>query len=203
MWDRETGSIWDHITGECVYGPLRGTKLPIFNLLHMSVEQALVNYPDLRLAISDRPIRRRRGRFSPLGERVPVLSRLFRSTIAEEDTRRPTMDIGLGVWTSGSAHYYPMDDVLAHDNYVIDEFEGRRLLVYFDPTGHALGAFYTEATEAVWDGDELRLNTGDVMSRGALFDAEGKRRDIERPLQLFTRWYGFALTFPETDIYEP
>ena len=24
----------------------------------------------------------------------------------------------------------------------------------------------------------------------------------ERPLQLFTRWYGFALTFPHTEIYE-
>ena len=26
-------------------------------------------------------------------------------------------------------------------------------------------------------------------------------RHYTRPLQIFTRWYGFSLTFPDTEIY--
>ena len=37
---------------------------------------------------------------------------------------------------------------------------------------------------------------------GVLYGADGQRLEIDRPLQLFTRWYGFALTFPGTAIYE-
>jgi hypothetical protein len=42
-----------------------------------------------------------------------------------------------------------------------------------------------------------------VLRDGVLYDSAGQYREIERPLQLFTRWYGFALTFPGTTIYEP
>jgi hypothetical protein len=28
--DRESGSFWDHITGECVHGPLKGYRLKTF-----------------------------------------------------------------------------------------------------------------------------------------------------------------------------
>ncbi len=54
-----------------------------------------------------------------------------------------------------------------------------------------------------WADGELLLDTGQVFRDGALFDESGERQEIERPLQVFTRWYGFALTFPETEIYEP
>ncbi len=35
-----------------------------------------------------------------------------------------------------------------------------------------------------------------------VYDAHGTRVDVERPQQLFSRWYGFALTFPGTEIFE-
>jgi hypothetical protein len=36
-----------------------------------------------------------------------------------------------------------------------------------------------------------------------LFERDGRRVEVERPQQVFTRWYGFALTFPGTEIFEP
>ena len=33
-----------------------------------------------------------------------------------------------------------------------------------------------------------------------LFDADGNRVNAEQPQQIFTRWYGFSLTFPETEV---
>jgi hypothetical protein len=40
-----------------------------------------------------------------------------------------------------------------------------------------------------------------VLESGVLRDSSGERVEIVRPLQLFSRWYGFALTFPETTIH--
>ncbi len=204
MMDLESGSLWHHITGEALHGPLAGKRLTgASNLLHMTVEAALNAYPDLPVAISDRPIKGRPSRMWAWAERVPVLRDRFRSTMLAEDTRRPTMDVGLGVWNDAIQLYYPMEHVLARDEYVIDELDGRRLLVYFDPVGRALSAFFTEATSATWEGDELHLDTGEVVRGGALVGADGNRRHMERPLQMFTRWYGYALMFPEAQIYEP
>jgi hypothetical protein len=201
--DVETGGYWHHITGECLYGPLQGEKLGnVSNLLHLSVEQALNLYPDLQVAISDRPVRRERSAFWPAAEKIPVLSDRLRATMAGEDTRRPTLDIGLGVWNDGLQRFYPMEHVAAHGDWLIDEFDGRHLLVYFDPAGHALSGLYTTASSAEWHDKSLRLDTGEVIRAGVLYGPDGQRREIERPLQLFTRWYGYALTFPTTEVYE-
>ena len=102
LWDRETETLWHHITGEAMFGELKGNTLaPVLNLLQTTVEAALEANPDLEVAISERPIRRR-GPISSLAERVPVLSRMFRRTMEREDTRRSTMDVGLGVRAAAS-----------------------------------------------------------------------------------------------------
>ena len=56
MQDQETRTLWNHITGEALYGPLVGRTLgPMGNLLQVSVEQALVREPMMPVAISDSP----------------------------------------------------------------------------------------------------------------------------------------------------
>ena len=70
LGDDETGSIWNHITGRAVYGPLQGHALPVSNLLHMTAKQALERYPGLSVAISQRPIQGRTRFFDPLAERT-------------------------------------------------------------------------------------------------------------------------------------
>ena len=201
LGDEETGSIWNHITGRAVYGPLEGYTLPVFNLLHMTAEQALDRYPGLSVAISDRPIRGRRGFFGSLLERVPVLGAGFRSTIVKEDTRLPTMDIGLGVWTESEALYYPMEAIQAAGGALIDDFDGRRLVVYVEPGVYSLDAFFTEEETVSVEDSRLRVGEELVLESGVLRDASGERLEMDRPLQLFSRWYGFALTFPGTTIY--
>ncbi len=195
--DDETGSIWNHITGEAVYGPKKGESLPIYNLLHTSVEAALASDPDISVAISDRPIRRR----PMFRDRIPFLRQGFRETIVQEDTRRPTMDIGLGVWTETEARYYPMETVQENGGVLIDEFDGRRLLVYVERQFGALAALFTESGTAEADGSDVRLEGGLTVRNGVVTDQEGNRVESMRPMQMFTRWYGFALTFPETMIF--
>ncbi len=199
LGDDETGSVWNHITGKAVYGPLEGTALPVSNLLHMTAKQALERYPGLSVAISDRPIRGRRRFFDPLADRI--LRPGFRSTIVKEDTRLPTMDIGLGIWTESEALYYPMEAVQSAGGAIFDDFDGRRLLVYVEPGTYALDAFFTEEETVSMEDSSLRLGEESVLESGVLRNDTGVRLEMERPLQLFSRWYGFALTFPGTTIY--
>ena len=201
MWDEESGTYWNHISGEALYGPLVGTKLQLENVLHTTPKLALAEDDLTRIAVSNQSPRRRRGGRSWV-DRVPVLRGMFRSTIDEEDTRRPTMDIGLGVWADSVAQYYALERVIDNQDVVIDAFAGRRLLVFVEPTANVLWGQYTTADSAWWDGDDLRLSSGELIRQGVTYDIEGERVVTERPLQVFTRWYGFALTFPHTEIYD-
>jgi hypothetical protein len=94
-----------------------------------------------------------------------------------------------------------MEVVQAAGGAIVDDFDGRRLLVYVEPETYALDGFFTEKeTVSV---EDSRVMVGDelVLENGVLRDSRGDRLEMDRPLQLFSRWYGFALTFPNTTIY--
>ena len=198
--DLETGTIWNHITGAPMYGSLTGNRLATYNLLQTTVAGALAAYPQIDVAISDRPIRKQKESFI---DQIPVLGGMLRRTMAREDDRRPQMELGLGIWREDVQRYYPMNTVRKQDGLVVDAFEDRQVVVYIDPRTRVLTSLFTRAAHAEWDGKKIRLSDGTTIRDGALFDAAGERIEQERPLQLFTRWYGFALTFPETTIYAP
>lgn len=204
LGDRESGSYWDHITGTCLHGPLKGYQLEVYPLLHTTVAGALARHPEIRVAVSKQTLVQRsmayvmeRGRRSKRG----VLPPGFKRTMGVEDTRRRRMDLGLGVWSGRTHRYYPLERLRAHGGALIDELEGRRLLVCVDPGSGAPGAFYTEASRCAWEGAALRLDTGEVVRDAALYDGCGTLRPAVRPMQVFARWYGFAYTFPGCEVY--
>ena len=158
--------------------------------------------PGLSVAISDRPVRGRRGMFARSLDQLRSLSDGFRSTIVKEDSRLPTMSIGLGIWTDSEQRYYPMEAVQGAGGAIVDSFDGRRVVVYVEPGSYSLDAFFTEEQTASADGSRITVGEDLVLEAGILKDANGERLELDRPLQLFSRWYGFALTFPGTEIYE-
>ncbi len=202
--DRETGSYWDHMTGECVYGRLSGKRLEISPLLHTTAGQALASHPRALVAIGRQSLferfmstafdwmRQRAGRFL-----VP----LVKSTMGAEDKRLPRWEIGLGVWSDTAAVYYPKRVIEEKGGLVVDEFEGRRMLVYLDPRSEVPAAIFADTKTARWEGDRIVLDSGATVRDGALRDEKGNPLFTARPMQLFSRWFGFALTFPGCRIY--
>ncbi len=175
-------------------------------MLHTTVAQVLAEDPGTLVAISDHPRAVQRsqqgGTLSGLLSRIRNLPGMFTGTIRKEDDRRETMEIGIGIWSDSGARYYSMEVIEANDKALFDTFAGRRVLLYFDPAARALMAQFTEAESARWDGDVLRFSNGDRIENGVRFAEDGSRAAVERPLQVFTRWYGFSLTFPETEVYQ-
>lgn len=203
MFDHETETYWSHMTGEALYGPDVGKRLEVRNLLHTTVAQILAQDPETRVALSDH--QNASGRQSTLGSILSRYTRLpdmFPATLGGEDGRRPRMDLGLGIWEGAVARYYATETLTASGRAVVDSFGGRNVIVYIDPTEFTPMAQYIDADSVWWDGDVLRFSNGRYLDDGSTYGADGERIDIERPLQVFTRWYGFSQTFRETEIFE-
>ena len=83
MRDEETGTYWDHLTGEAVYGPEAGKVLEVANLLHSRAGQVLANHPDALIALSGLALRTDEEMKTPglLALVRGRLARMFSSTI--------------------------------------------------------------------------------------------------------------------------
>ena len=202
--DRETGSWWDHITGECVDGKLAGKRLSISPLFHETAARALATHPNAQIAVARQSVyerlmsgffdrmRRWAGRFL-----VP----LAKSTMGKEDRRLPRWEIGLGVWSDSEAVYYPKSVIRDGGGLIVDEFGGKRILVYLDPRTKIPAALFVHDASAQWEGDTIILSGGEVVRDGVLRDEKGNQLFTPRPMQLVSRWFGFALTFLGCRIY--
>ncbi|MBI2150683.1 MAG: hypothetical protein HYU27_08790, partial [Acidobacteria bacterium] len=211
------------------YGPLVGRALgPVSNLLQTNVKQALESDPGMQIAISNRAYVAggrqlgTAGGFGPgrgagaapgagpgaaagprpnPGNPSAQLSPMFIETLGKEDTRRPRMDMGLGIWTGKTRRYYPMERIRERGEAFVDQLDGRKVAIYIDPETAAPAALFIDGKSARLQGKEIRLDNGAVIRSGVLVDSKGKRQNAERPQQMFTRWYGFALTFPGSEVF--
>ena len=194
------------MTGEALYGPHAGDKMAVSNLLQMNVSQALEMDPEMSIAISDHPFR------GSMGARLNAdwdpddpdaqLNRVFVATLGEEDTRLDRMEMGLGVWRDELRRYYPVSVIRENGNYLFDEVQGQQLLVFLDPLTSTPTAIYWDSDDVTVDGRDILLGDGHAIRNGQVFSESGDRVDVERPQQMFTRWYGFSLTFPDPEIFE-
>jgi len=204
MRDEQSGTFWDHMTGEAVYGPLVGQKLEVDALVQTTVERALQADPDAMVTLSPQAIRTD-DQMKVGGLLAGIRGRLngfFQSTVEREDERRPTMDLGMGLWTDHEAMYYPMDRLRDEGRAIVDAFSGRDVLIYIDPRTFVPAALIVDGGDPEWEGEVLRLSDGTYVENGLLYAANGDKLETLRPLQVFTRWYGFSLTFPGTEIWE-
>ncbi|MBC8170623.1 MAG: DUF3179 domain-containing protein [Anaerolineae bacterium] len=205
LYDVQSGSYWDHLTGNCLYGSLVGKELKrLSNLLHMSLRQVLAAYPDALLALSALPEQQQTEAEEDEAWRKasePEWSKGLVKTLGVEDNRLPRLNMGLGVWTETTRRYYPVAQLYAMNNVLIDMVDGQRLITYIDPLSGTPGAFFTDASQAEWQHNILQLNNGDSMRDMVIFDANMMLKRPQRPFQLFVRWYSFALKFPNCEIY--
>lgn len=202
MYDEETGTYWSHMTGEALYGPDVGKHLEVRNLLHTTVAQILEQDPETRVALSDHEnARGQQGTLASILSRWTRLPDIFPATLGGEDGRRPRMDLGLGLWQGPRARYYATETLTSGDRALLDSFAGRTVVVYIDPTEFIPMAQYVDADRVWWEGDVLHFSNGQYLDDGRTYGPDGERVGIERPLQVFTRWYGFSQTFPETEVF--
>ena len=205
LGDWESGSFWHHVTGECVYGPQRGRRYQVFPLVHAIARYVLEAHPDAQVGISNMSLGQRaiaRAQETALRLLRGRLPPGFQRTMGPEDPRRPRMQRGLAVWTDGAQRFYPIDELRARGGAVMDELDGRRMLVFVDPTSDRPMCLRTDASALVWRDETLVLDTGERVRGGILRTAQGAALAGMRPMQSIVCWYTFAFSFPGGQVYE-
>jgi hypothetical protein len=204
--DIETGSYWDHIFGICLHGELRGRQLTrLAYPRHLRAAEAITVHPNAEFASARLTAEETAESIEDDKWRTaekPEWSARLSGTLVQEDNRLPRFDMGLGIWTERTARYYPILTLNAADNAIVDTLDGRRLLIYVDAASSLPDAFYTQATGAAWQRERLVLSSGENVYSGGVCRRDGTTVPVERPLQLFQRWYGFAALFPNCEIYK-
>lgn len=161
MRDVETGSLWSHILGECMEGPLRGETLEIIPAVMTTWKKWVAKHPETS---------------------VLHLRRTSREYDREFYTR-PERFV-LGVLVAAAAKAYPFD-VLQRRPVLQDSIEGEPVLVVFDresteavvysreldgepltflPPG-AGGELRDAETGSVWDRSTGRATAGPLAGR--------------------------------------
>lgn len=170
--DQETRSLWDHITGEAIAGPLRGHRLDVWPIHLTTVRAALIEYSNIDLSFSSFRSQYKwlSGTLYPQFIHAQILLPFFFSWTmqGEPDPRLPALTQGLGIVVDGMAKYYPL---LAIPSEGLDDRWLNRPL-------------------------QIRLRQIDGVPRATWSDTQ------EQPMQLLTRWYGFSFTYPNCELYK-
>ncbi|MBZ0290314.1 MAG: DUF3179 domain-containing protein [Anaerolineae bacterium] len=205
IWDEETDTYWQHITGEGLHGSSAGKQLNMITTTRqMTAAEALAINGGARLLTTSLTEAQQTlsGMMEKMRSKPERVEAGIVATIAEEDKRRPRFELGLGVWSGHgeTSTFFPLVMLHMHDNALLTEFDGRRLLMYQVEGAIAPVAAYVDARPIGWQDEVLRLDNGALIKYDVLYAADGSTHALDRPMQLLMRWYGFALTFPGCDV---
>jgi len=186
MYDKETESLWVHVTGEAIKGPLKGKRLDFIPSEVVTWRTWKLEHPDSKVLLG-RKDQGFMGRFS-LADKL--------------------MHYGLSVGTGRDVRLYPYDS-LAKEPVFNTRFGDLPLLVVFDEENLRTKAFVAKAGDRVLtfqatdDGAKMRdAETESVWNRYTGVCLEGKLdgaklRRLPATPWLAVRWRGF---YPDGEV---
>lgn len=198
MYDRQTDSLWDQITGTAVTGRAAGTRLKPYPVAYDSWKHWRTAYPDGRVLALPNRWRQRFGDYAT----SPYLGYdSFQELwfyVSRLDKRLPNKTRILGVEVLGAFKAYPEDRLsssqVLHDHvgatpiaFIVDREHSR--VGAFDETRHHFelknGTIVADGIAWTWDGDTLTHRT----------DREESYSVVP------TYWFAWGAIHPKTDIY--
>jgi hypothetical protein len=211
--DRQTGSHWMHMTGECFQGTLAGMRLArlptgrhtTWRDWRSGHKDTDVMLPDPRLTEPGaRQHYRPEDRYGSGSAEIPPD---FLPSMGDIDPRLPSSALLYGIVVDGAARAYPLEDLRATP-VVEERVRDVPVTVWFDEESRSAGAFPRE-----FEGRLLSFRAeGDGRFRetetGSIFDLDGRcvegRMAGARLVPLFgllSEWYGWSALHPATTIY--
>lgn len=203
IWDEETNTYWQHITGRALFGGSAGAQLtPLTTTRQMTAREVIDAHPDAHWYAPEMSADQQRHAvlMEKMNANPARMEKMIAHTIAAEDTRRPRFELGLGVWEGGRSIFFPLTLLHMNNNTLITTFNRRKMAIYQLPDAIAPVAVYTESARIEVLDDVVRLDNGAALRGKLITHADGTTEPISAPNQLLMRWYGFALTFPNCEI---
>jgi hypothetical protein len=204
MFDRETGTLWSHLTGEAIEGPLVGRHLQQVLSEQTSWGQWRAEHPrTLMLDVDPSDVR-----FDPYQTYygAPDAGVVGRK---RTDNRLPIKEKVIGVRLGGEIKAYSFT-ALARDRVVNDTVGGTAVVVVFDPVSYS-GAVYRrdpggklltftpgstrfslrdDETGSEWDGLSGKATSGSDAGM-----------ELEQVPITYSFWFGWVDFYPNTKVY--
>jgi hypothetical protein len=211
LYDRQTKSLWLHLTGECIEGKHAGKSLrPLESGRHTKWREWRRAHFDGDVMAPD-PVHSV-GYFSRTGSQAgeAYLSTTFLRTIQDRDPRLGMSDLVYGVRAGVAVRAYPFD-ALRRTGGVVEERVGlAEVTVWYDRDSNSAAAF-----DRRWNGTPLsfeRVGEGRFRDRDteSVWNQDGVcvqgARDgarLERIDGLQSEWYGWYALHPDTTVWQP
>ena len=213
MYDHQTRSLWSHITGEAIRGPLKGKQLkPLASTPQIAWKTWSLNYP--RTQVLSVPTRG--GMRESLNQDVyadyHASQRAGVSGMEYTDDRLPnkTLVVGVQVPTKdGTTQFRAYPLMHFTKTPVINDTLGEvPLLIFHDKTSFATAVFTRNVagavrTFSVQDKHLVEDNVGTSWNliTGEATSGKEKGTRLERLPAVNIYWFAWARYYPETSIY--
>ena len=205
MFDRETGTLWSHLTGEALEGPLVGQHLQQLLSEQTTWGRWRAEHPKtLMLDVDPNDVR-----FDPYQSYygAPDAGVVGRK---RADDRLPVKEKVIGVRLGGEVKAYSFT-ALARDRVVNDEVGGVPLVVVFDPVSYS-GAVYRRdrgGTLLTFTAGSTGLSLRDDQTGSEWDGLSGKAMtgidagmELEQLPITYSFWFGWVDVYPNTEVYK-
>jgi len=207
MYDEETKTVWSHITGVALAGPLKGRRLKrIAGVPRIPWSQVKAEYPEAKVLTdqgrADLPVSQY-ARYHA-SDRVGV-----RPMSAPDDDRLEPKALVAGVEIGGAAKAYPLE-LLAGKRVIQDEVGGTpvvaarvakagAVVVYDRRVGDRTLTFEAPSE----DGRMKDVETGSLWAalRGVAVEGSLRGKTLTRLPHVTMYWFGWRAYHPKTAVY--
>ena len=215
MYDRQTHSLWNQLTGEPVIGPLwdSGLRLEYFPVVLTTWEEWLALHPDTTVLDQDTGV-------YPASFYVPeenpraIYYSYFNSAetmfpVPDRDGRLDLKDIVLGVGLNDSYKAYA-SDALRRSRIVNDVVGGEAIVVLGSAASEGARAYNRDGRSfrlagGVQPGIPLTIEDSDGgtwrVTEGFLVNTADETDRLERIPTHMSFWFGWFQFHPETELY--
>lgn len=219
MWDRESESLWQQVTGEAIVGDLAGQNLKFLSVSLVSWKDFREGHPGGSVLSRDTGFSRAYGSNPYEFYDASTSPFLFSGEI---DDRYPAMERVVGVLVGDSAKGYPFS-VIQEEKAVNDELGGEPVVVLWgsEDTASALsnsdiaqgraigvGVAYSRTVDGqvltfVADGELFRdVETESTWSiLGQAVDGALKGEQLPGVIHSNHLWFAWAAFYPDVDLY--
>jgi hypothetical protein len=210
MFDHQTGSYWNQVSGDAIVGPLTGQRLSILPAQMTTWGSWKSLYPETLALSEDTGFERdyRRDPFTGYGEGLNAGGRFFFPVSdAGRDPRLDPGEIVLGLEVDGVHRAYPLE--LMGDDVVQDTLGNIEVVIFSQADGPSGIAYSPQIddrrlTFTLEDGRIQDRETGSEWNlAGRAIDGELVGAQLEPLPSRATFWFSLVANFPEIEVYLP
>lgn len=200
MYDRQTDTLWSHVLGRAVAGPLKGAELEMVPLTHTTWKA----WRDSQVGqVAVLTVRDAKGRDNYQAYYESKKTGIIPRAVVDE--RLDGKARILGVMAPGLAKAYALDD-LRREKVIHDNLGKHQLVIVYDEVGDSGVAFATTSKTERFRLENTQLVDSTTQSlwsplSGVCVSGPRQGEELERADQTLAFWFGWLDHFPQTQLW--